>query len=139
MKNVYVDVILRDEHGNFLVQHHPYRPHKPWRFPGGKPEDGETLIATAAREAKEELGIEALALRYFGKQTTISDGGVEWTGYAFLCESYIGTPQVLEGAKHDGLRYITVAELKALACEPEYTFAREIAYGQAPIARVEEL
>lgn len=138
-KNIYVDVILRNDRGEFLVQHHPDRPAKPWRFPGGKPEAGETLIAAAAREAKEELGIEALSLRYFGQGTTTSDGGVEWTGYAFLCESYIGKPQVMESDKHSALRYMRVAELLALGAEPEYTFAVEIACGQAPIASVGEL
>lgn len=121
------------------MQHHPDRPVKPWRFPGGKPEEGETLIAAAAREAKEELGIEALSLRYFGKGTTVSDGGVEWTGYLFLCESYIGVPRVVEEGKHSALRYVSVAEIVAMQAEPEATFALEIAHGQAPIASVEEL
>lgn len=138
-KNIYVDVIIRNAAGEFLCQHHPDRPAKPWRFPGGKPEPGETLIAAAAREAKEELGIEALSLQYFGKATTISDGGLEWMGYAFLCTSYIGTPRIMEKHKHSELLYIGVEQLLEMDAQPEATFARELALGQAPINSVEEL
>lgn len=136
---IYVDVILRDGHGNFLCQHHPDRPNKPWRFPGGKPEEGETLIAAAAREAKEELGIEVLSLRFFGKKSAVSDGGEVWTGYVFVCDLYFGEPRVVENSKHDELRYLTVEEIKALGAEPEYSFARALALGQTHVLSVKEL
>lgn len=123
---VYVDVILRDGQGRFLLQHHPHSQLKPWRFPGGKPEPGETFIAAAAREAKEELGIEPLSLVYIGKKSSIVESG-EWTGYMFLCQSYIGEPRIMENAKHDRLEYLP---LEMVTGEPERTFAKAVSLGQ---------
>lgn len=129
--SIYVDVILRDEQGRFLLQHHPQSTKKAWRFPGGKPEPGETLIAAAAREAKEELGIEPLSLRYIGKGSSTVESGT-YTGYMFLCERYIGRPHIVEWDKHDDLAYF---EWQRIEGEPEQTFAREIAMGQVPDIR----
>ncbi len=138
-KNIYVSIILRDELGAFLTQHHHNRPSKPWRFPGGKPEPGETLIAACAREAKEELGVEVLALRYIASDTVVADGA-EWRGHFFLCESYIGQPSVKEGGKHDALKYMRLAELLANEVFPEFGIACDIATGLCKgIVSVDEL
>lgn len=126
---IYVDVILRNEQGRFLLQHHPQSKLKAWRFPGGKPEPGETFIGAAAREAKEELGIEPLFLEYVGKKTSTVESGT-WTGYMFLCKCYIGTPRNVESEKHGEIRWLTLEEIGLEKSEPEYTFARKIATGQ---------
>lgn len=125
---IYVDVIIRDGRGFFLLQHHPNSQLKPWRFPGGKPEPGETLIGAAAREAKEELGIEPLSLKYLGKKSSTVESGT-WTGHMFLCEKYVGEPRVVEDEKHDSLHWFLAEQI---AGEPERTFAFIVARGQYP-------
>jgi 8-oxo-dGTP pyrophosphatase MutT (NUDIX family) len=123
---IYVDVILRDEQGRFLLQHHHNSQLKPWRFPGGKPEPGETLIGAAAREAKEELGIEPLSLVYIGKRDSVVESGT-WTGHMFLCDRYIGMPHNVEESKHYALEY---QHWFMITVEPEATFAKMLALGQ---------
>jgi 8-oxo-dGTP pyrophosphatase MutT (NUDIX family) len=123
---IYVDVVLCDRKGRFLLQHHPRSQMKPWRFPGGKPEPGETLIGAAAREAKEELGIEPLSLVYIGKKESVVESGT-WTGYMFLCDRYIGRPRIVEKTKHDMLEWIPIENIVS---EPERTFALQVLGGQ---------
>ena len=121
----YVDVIIRDDEGRFLLQHHPHSKMKPWRFPGGKPELGETLIETAAREAMEELGIEPLSLKFLGYGNSTVESG-DWTGAMFLCDNYHGIPTIMENAKHDQLRFMTLEELEETGAQPEYSFAKTL-------------
>ena len=127
-EKIYVDVIIRDGHGGFLLQHHPQSELKPWRFPGGKPEPGETLIGAAAREAREELGIEPLALKYIGKKSSTVESGT-WMGYMFLCDRYLGEPKIVEDEKHDKLGWFLAEQIVG---EPERTFAYIVARGQYP-------
>ena len=49
-------VILRDEHGRFLIEKPNYRDH--WLLPGGGVDPGEDPRACARREVREELGLD---------------------------------------------------------------------------------
>lgn len=49
-------VILRDEHGRFVIEKPNYRDH--WLLPGGGVDAGEDARQTARREVLEELGLE---------------------------------------------------------------------------------
>ena len=51
--------VVRDERGRMLIARRPESAMLGglWEFPGGKQEDGETLVDTVRRELREELGI----------------------------------------------------------------------------------
>ena len=67
-----VAAIIQDEHGNYLACKRA--PHKQaagkWEFPGGKPEDGESLENALVREIDEELGVQIKVVRQFDRTTT---------------------------------------------------------------------
>jgi 8-oxo-dGTP pyrophosphatase MutT (NUDIX family) len=55
-KRVAADVIVRDEQGRLLLVNPSYKPD--WDLPGGMAEANEPPIEAAARELREELGLE---------------------------------------------------------------------------------
>ncbi len=60
--------VFRD--GRLLIARRT-RPPQLWSLPGGAVEAGETLIETAARELREETGVEAEFLGYAGHREVI--------------------------------------------------------------------
>lgn len=60
--HVAVGVIL-DSSGRVLLARRPARAHQGglWEFPGGKVDNGESVLAALARELSEELGIQVEA------------------------------------------------------------------------------
>jgi len=58
-------VILDDQNRTLLLKRDPraYWAPQQWAFPGGKIDDGETAMAAAIRETKEETTLEVLNLR----------------------------------------------------------------------------
>ncbi|MBW4046659.1 MAG: NUDIX domain-containing protein [Proteobacteria bacterium] len=63
---VAVGVLLRED-GSFLLASRPAgKPYAGyWEFPGGKIEQGETLLQALARELREELGINHIQASYW--------------------------------------------------------------------------
>lgn len=55
-KRMSAGVLLRDDHGRVLLVEPSYKPH--WDIPGGSVDTDEAPWTTAARELREELGIE---------------------------------------------------------------------------------
>lgn len=119
--NEYVGIIIRGENG-FLMVHHDEKAEYPWRFPGGKVDPDELLIVAAARELREELGVEATALSYYKSYCVFVDGA-KWAGHFFICSGYKGTLQIMEPEKHSHCRYMTSAKIKELGKSPENAVA----------------
>ena len=67
-------------------------------FPGGKIEDGETLIDGLCREVKEEVGIEVMSLRLL----MVRDG-FDHEVHVFLIDDWIGEPKSYEGTRVEWL------------------------------------
>jgi 8-oxo-dGTP diphosphatase len=127
---VYVAVIVRNSQGKFLCIHCFRKAQNQWRFPAGKVEPGETLIGAAARELKEEIGLEAVSLSFHSRHTNHVDGGL-WTGFYFLCETYMGTPNIMEPDKHDAISWMTHDDLvNSGAANPllEISIAADLTY-----------
>lgn len=123
--NVYVSAAIRcpdSAEARFLVCDHIHRGNDIWRFPGGKPEPGETLLGACARELKEELGITAMGLFFLQSYTHKADGAL-WTGVVFQCGDYKGTPTIMEPTKHGRIWWATPEELQEKNCYVEQRVA----------------
>jgi mutator protein MutT len=115
--------IMRE--GKFLTMFFKKKTEFPWRFSGGKIDLGEIPIQAAARELKEELGIDALDLRFVTREQHDVDGNT-WTGFWFVCHNYEGTISIQEPDKHGDPQWLTLSELAERGAHPEYSVAHEI-------------
>lgn len=78
-----------------------------WEFPGGKIEEGETVMECIKREIKEELGIEIKVKEHL---ITIEHDYVKFTLtlIVHLCNIIKGEPQTLESTE---TRWVKVSDL----------------------------
>ena len=60
--------------------------------PGGKLDPGETPLAGAIRETKEEVGVEALHPSLMAELKFVDQANAQWLGYAFVAQDYRGAP-----------------------------------------------
>ena len=85
-----------------------------WSLPAGGHDGGETLEQAAARELREETGIEAHAhdMRLIHLlHARAGDHGGEWLGAFFLATHWQGEPAIVESDKHDGLGWFPLHAL----------------------------
>lgn len=118
----YTGIVIRNPIGRFLTMHFTKKKERPWRFAGGKVEPGESIFGCAAREMKEELGVDPTSLKLVYTHTHAVDSGI-WTGFYFLAEPD-GVPKIMEHDKNDDLAYIDAWHLEELGAYPE----SEVAY-----------
>lgn len=108
--------VIQNSAGQFLVAKRP--PGKPlsglWEFPGGKFNEGETVLQALARELKEELGISVLSATF---DFTTDYNYQQKLIKLYICrvESYQGEPRGIEGQL---LRWVNLDELKELPVPP---------------------
>lgn len=83
--------MIYDDKGNILVQH---RRKKVWpgvAFPGGKIEEGESIVSSTIREIKEETGLDVFNLKLVGvKDWYNSEDKVRTIVFLFKTNEYVG-------------------------------------------------
>lgn len=117
-----VAAIIQDAEGNYLCCKRGDWKAAPgkWEFPGGKPEEGETLENALIREIKEELNTEIKILRQFDRSAT---GEIELV--TFVCELAGEKPYF--STDHSELRWVAENELSKLDwAEPDLPALKRI-------------
>ena len=109
MSTLVVAALIQDKNGKILcAKRNPDKSQGgKWEFPGGKPEEGETLEGALMREVREELGIDIRVLRLFDQSIT---GDIELA--VFSCELVADKPQA--STDHSELRWLKEEELSGL-------------------------
>ena len=88
-----VRVIVLDEEGRMLLvkQHHEGK--DIWMVPGGGIEEGEGARQAAAREVKEETGLDIQDLRLCGTKQFQTGSGARYVVFFYRASKYHGTLQ----------------------------------------------
>jgi len=108
--------VITDDQDRVLLLHRNTAKLKQWEIPGGKLDPGEDERMTAARELREEMGIEVRLERHLGSRSFIEDGRTMMYTW-FLATIASGTPSVREHDIHDRWEFVKFADLAGMADE----------------------
>jgi mutator protein MutT len=96
--------IILDGNGGVLLLHRHTPKRTQWEIPGGKIDEGESVVQAVVREIREEVGVEITIVRQLGaKEFSEDDFTMHYTW--FLGEVTKGTPHIGEPDTFDDLRY----------------------------------
>lgn len=112
MEAVRVEGILIRDDGVLLVRRSPCKRVFPdrWDLFGGHVEQGESLEEALHREAREELGIEVLALDWLGhRYDPVEPAEV----HLYVVRSWVGEPLNAAPEEHTDVRWFSKGELPA--------------------------
>jgi 8-oxo-dGTP pyrophosphatase MutT (NUDIX family) len=101
----------------------------------GHVERGESVFEAARREAAEEVGISDVDLvPWCAMQRTGTTGDPidERVDYFFLCESWSGTPRIMEPEKSADLRWFDLDHLPTPVVPHELRVLRSVRAGSTP-------
>jgi len=105
--------VITDERGRTLLLHRNNGKHEQWEIPGGKIDKGETAEQAAAREIKEELGVDIEIVEKVGDAGFVQ-GGKKYHYTWFAAKITDGEPKVAEPEVFDGLKYFSPAEMREM-------------------------
>lgn len=104
-------VFLKDDH-ILLLQRKKSPEVGAWGIPGGKIDFLETAEQAIRREALEETGLQAGAIRLLGlSEQLFHDECQHWFGVLFQAETFSGDMQLLEPDKHGGIDWFPLDNL----------------------------
>lgn len=108
--------VITDEQDRVLLLHRNTAKLTQWEIPGGKLDPGEDERMAAARELREEMGIEVKLERWLGTRSFVQDGCTMVYTW-FLATIASGTPRVRERDIHDRWAFLKIADLAGMADE----------------------
>lgn len=92
--------------------------HNHYEFPGGGVEDGETLIQTALRETKEEIGCDVKIIKYLGYKEFHIDNK-DFKSHKYLAQIPSGQiPKVMEPELFRDIFWLPMKQYKEYSVAP---------------------
>lgn len=112
----------------YMSLFHRLKQEHPWRFGGGKIENGELPMCAAIREVWEEVAVEAHSVRFITTTPPFAVDGDEWSGYFYLIEPSPNKSiwALREPDKISEVRWFTKAEMYAHDMHPEFEVVCEL-------------
>ena len=104
-------VVIRNDDGELLLIHRSTDELTQWELPGGKVEPGENFAATAAREAREELGVDVTIGESLGN-AHFEHVGIDWSYTWFSAQLNGDEPRINEPHTFDDIAYWSIAKLR---------------------------
>lgn len=108
MKN-HAAIILHNKNKILFVQRSATKKSLPniWAFPSGTIEEGEIAEVTAAREAKEELGVDVIIEGFL---TTVELPELEARLHFVICKTKSDKPIIYEPTEIQAVKWLTFEE-----------------------------
>ncbi len=116
---LFVVVVVRSDNRFLLIQE--VKGNRPWYFPGGRVEPGETFVAAAKRETLEEAGIPIILEGILRIQHLPQPTGQSRIGVFFLARPE-GNNQPKSQPDHESLdaKWFTLTEVEELPLRTEF-------------------